>query len=261
MLSVLLKILAVLGIILLILLGLLLFLLLIVLFVPITYRIAGQIDERQKKASVKVNWFFGILRFTLEYSEKISWKLKLLWFDLTGKVSNEPAVSKESPKGFEGFIEEDTQNKSLAEKINDVLLKIRSIFAKIKDIWSNISYYLGILQEEDTKDLISHCAKVIGSILKSIRPGKIKINAVMGFESPDTTGKIYGLLCMLYPYYGDNIHITPDFQNKVLDGTLFIKGRIYICVLIWNALRILLDRKLFKVIHKLKNGGKHKNGR
>lgn len=292
MLSVLLKILAVLGIILLVLLGILLFLLLMVLFVPITYRITGKIDEHEKNASVKVRAFLGILRFTLTYSEKIFWKVKLLWFDLTGLASKksvksgknpgvenvsdtifDPALENTSQKTIETTeddipketpnesTEKTPQKKSLHDKINDLIKKLQSIFAKIKDIWDNIIYYIEILQEEDTKTLIAHCLNISGRFLKHIRPRKMKINATIGFDSPDVTGKIYGFLCMLYPYYGNDIHIIPDFENKVLEVDLFIRGRIYVCTLLWHGLRILLHKKLFKVIHKFKNGGKHKNGR
>ena len=270
MLSVLLKILAVIGIILLALLGILLFLLLMVLFVPITYRITGQIDEHHKETTVKANGLLGILRFTLTYSEKVSWKLKFLWFDLTDVVKKNPAISveKSDDKGVCGTIPEPTSEQTsvktpeqASDKTNNLIEKIQSIFVKIKDIWDNITHYIEILQEEDTKTLIAHCFHVSGGLLKHIRPGKMKVNAVIGFDSPDITGKIYGFLCMLYPYYGNDIHIIPDFENKILEVDLFIRGRIYICTLLWHGLRILLHKKLFKVIHKFKNGGKHKNGR
>lgn len=270
MLSVLLKILAVIGIMLLVLLGLLLFLLMIVLFVPITYRITGQIDEHHKESSINANGLFGILRFTLIYSEKSSWKLKFLWFDLTSTVKKKTAISLEKSydKEVSGTIPEPTSEQTrgktpdpVSDKANNLIEKIQSIFAKIKDIWENITYYIEILQEEDTKTLIAHCFNISGRLIKHIRPRKMKVKAVIGFDSPDVTGKIYGFLCMLYPYYGNDIHIIPDFENKILEVDLFIRGRIYICMLLWHGLRILLHKKLFKVIHKFKNGGKHKNGR
>ena len=151
MLSVLLKILAVLGIILLIILGIILLILLIVLFVPITYRLYGQIDKDHKEATVKVNWLFGILRFNLRYSENLTWKLKVLWFDLTGVVKKDgkspaseavtqtsednehfseesPQVSVETAQAAEetpqtteetAQVAEEPVKKGLSEKIND----------------------------------------------------------------------------------------------------------------------------------------------
>ena len=243
MLSVLLKILAVIGIILLVILGIILLILLTVLFVPITYRLFGEINDAHKKANVRANWLWGVLRFNLDYSENLTWKLKILWFDLTEAVKKNSQVSGETSPPDETAVPHAKEP------------------AKVQETCEKITYYLNVLQETDTKDLILNCFGVTGKILKSIRPRKLKVEAVIGFDSPDTTGKIYGLLCMLYPYYGNDIHITPDFENKIMEGKLLVSGRIYICVLLWNALRILLNRKLFKVIHKFKNGGKSKNGR
>ncbi len=355
MLSFLIKILAVISIILLVLLGIVVFIILIILFVPITYRIQGQITENKKEAAAKVSWLFRTVRFKLNYSHSLSYQLKLLWFDLTGLIKkkskdtpgsdkSETAANNRSPEPgtapedvltagevpsvedaptaeevptiedvptaeempiiediptaeevptiedvptaedledkpaseeipaakaptqaerTEEFISEqknEQHKKSLSDKIKDLIFKIKSICAKIKDIWNNISYYINLLQEDATKYLISHCLKVVGNIFKSIRPRKLKADAIIGFDSPDTTGKVYGLLCMLYPYYGDDIHITPDFENKIIEGKVYCKGRIYIYVLAINTLRILFDKKFYKVIHKLKNGGK-RNGR
>ena len=58
MLSVLLKILAVIGIILLVILGIILLILLTVLFVPITYRLCGEINDAHKKANLRANWLW-----------------------------------------------------------------------------------------------------------------------------------------------------------------------------------------------------------
>lgn len=297
MLSVLLKIFAILGIILLILLGFILFMILVVLFLPITYRVQGKIeDSSQKEANVKVSWLLGLLRFKLQYSTELNWQLKLLWFDLkpllkakkTTQKSSESVNITTEPTIKEPQVDEPIQTstsqeesqtispidksaqettdippaddeptvpkKSLGEKIDDIKEQINGILEKV-------SYYIDLLQQDDTKHLISHILKVLGKILKSIRPRKLKINAVFGFESPDTTGKIYGFTCMLYPYYGKDIHIIPDFERSVIQGDIYIRGRIFIIVLVINALKIILDRKLYKVIHKLKYGGNNKNGR
>jgi len=292
MLSVLLKILAVIGIAILVLLGIVLTLILIVLFVPITYKIQGCFSEEKKEALGKINWLFGILRLDVAYSGELKYQLKLLHFDLTGLLTGkknkstssstqEPvssdyihitpseeascnsvtSVSSEATDKEEDAAEIPSEEKvSFLQKAENLVFKFKDIYAKIKNIWENISYYIALLQEDDTKNLLSHCCTVLIKVLKSIRPKKLKLDLLFGFDSPDTTGKIFGLLCMLYPCYGDDIHIVPDFDRKVLSGDIFCKGRIYICVLVFNALRILFDKKLYKVIRKLKNGGKQ-NGR
>ena len=285
MLSVLLKILAVVGILLLVILGIIIFVLLIILFVPITYRIIGNADQKTREVHVRAKWLFGLLRFRLSYTKEIAWNLKILWMDVKGHLKKKTTENNVRPKSFETMdaavspsedihvseeipVSEDSSQsentsvkKTLSETIDDIIKKIQRLIEKFQEILANLSYYLEVLREEDTTNLITIFFGMFGRILNGIRPRKLKVNAVIGFDSPDTTGKVYGFLCMLYPYYGNDIHITPDFDNKILEVNLYAKGHICICVLVWNALKILLNRKLYKVIHKFKNGGKKKNGR
>lgn len=234
MLAVLFKILAAIGVLLLSLIGLLLVTFLIVLFVPITYKITGKIHEDAKEVSVRVRWILGMLRFSLDYSEELTYQVKLLWNDMTTKPKKkatakeevtlsemqntgetpETAKTEEAHSTEEHTVAKPSKTESKMESTNNILFKIQSICDKIRDIYENINYYLDLIRQDDTKNLLAHCLKVVKSILKSIRPDKLVLDLKFGFEQPDTTGKIYGLLCMLYPYYGKDIHIEPDFEKR-----------------------------------------------
>lgn len=154
--------------------------------------------------------------------------------------------------GFDDTPEKKTDTEN--NKTEKIIFKIRSVYAKIRKIVDKILYYFDIAAEAETKQFITHSVKTICRILKSIRPRHLSLDLTFGFETPDQTGKVYGLLCMLYPCYGTGIRIRPDFENKLLIGKASCKGRIFICTLMVNALRILLDRKLYLFIRKLKNG-------
>ena len=58
-----------------------------------------------------------------------------------------------------------------------------------------------------------------------------------GLEDPYDTGRILAVLSMLYPFYGEHIDIYPDFEYRILEGHLLIKGRIrgiYAVIVLWN---------------------------
>lgn len=152
--------------------------------------------------------------------------------------------------------EPEKPNETLCEKIDKIIFKIKSIYDKIKNILYNMKYYIDILQEEDTKQLISHALQLLLKILKSIRPRVLKVNGEFGFNTPDTTGQVYGVYCMLRPSLGENVNLIPNFEESVLSGDVYFKGRITIFVLVINALRILFDKRLRPLMKKLKNGGK-----
>ncbi|MDE5590218.1 MAG: hypothetical protein K2J60_13945 [Acetatifactor sp.] len=159
--------------------------------------------------------------------------------------------------------EEQVHNKPVSrilEKIQNIKYTISKIYDKIKEIWANISYYTALLREEDTALLWKHVKLRLGNILKDIRPRHIKANVLFGTGAPDTTGYAFGVCCMLLPVLGKNICVSPDFNRKVLEGNVDVSGHITLYTLAWNALKLLLDKKLKLFIKKMKAGRKE-NGR
>lgn len=170
-------------------------------------------------------------------------------------------LNSEHQQAVDLYLEEKAKPKeNFKEKINKIVNKITSIYNKIKGIFLNIKYYLDVIQEKETKELLSKVFESLLKILKSIRPRKLVVNATIGFDTPDTTGKMYGAYWVAKPILGEGVDITPDFENKILEGDFYLKGKITVFVLAINGLRILLNKNFKPVINKFKNGGP-KNGR
>lgn len=148
---------------------------------------------------------------------------------------------------------------SFEEKIEKILFKISNLYDKIMDIMDKAEYYIGIYEEKETQSLIKDSWKSVCKILKSIRPRVFRLKAILGFDSPETTGKVYGYYCMAMPWLGDDIILEPVFEEKTMDIRLQLKGHIRLLTILINGLRIALDKRLKRLIHKLKNGG-NKNG-
>lgn len=141
---------------------------------------------------------------------------------------------------------------------------IHNIYDKIKIIWENISklreslaYYAELLRDEETKQLFSHAVFRFGRILKSIRPRHIRANVLFGTGAPDTTGYAYGFYGMLSPFLGTEVLVTPDFTQAILEGDFYASGHITVFTILWNGLKLLLDKKLRIFIRKLKAGRKN----
>ena len=300
MLAIILGILKVIGIILLILILLVLFILAIVLFVPIRYNGNGLIDKSRKEATVKVTWLLHALSVRQDYKhpDKPIVLIKLLGIDINKFKKKpkppkppkekkdkkeklhpsinlallnyydeptppkpvkpkEPPLNEEHKKIVEDYMEEKAKPKeNLREKLN----KITSVYNKVNDILANIQYYLEFLQEEGTKALLETTLDALIRLLKKIRPRKLIINAEIGFDTPDTTGKLYGLFWAFKPALGEDVNITPNFEEKVLEGNFYFKGRITIFTILINGLRIVLNKNFKPFLKKIKNGGLN-NGR
>lgn len=173
----------------------------------------------------------------------------------------EPPLNQEHKQIVEEYIAKKNKPKeSIKEKINKIVNKITSVYNKLKNILSNIQYYLDLLQEEGTKNLLGTTLDALLKILKKLRPRKLIINAEMGFETPDTTGKLYGLYWAFKPALGEDVNITPNFEAAILEGDINFKGRITIFAILINGLKIVLNKNFKPFLKKIKNGGLN-NGR
>lgn len=135
------------------------------------------------------------------------------------------------------------------EKIKYTILKI---CGKIKDILEHADYYKELLKEEETHLLFGDARIRILKVIKSIRPRKVKADIRFGTGSPDTTGYALGIYGMLSAFLGKNINVTPDFEEAVLEGEIFLAGRITAFILLMNIGQLFLDRRLRTFIKRLK---------
>lgn len=159
--------------------------------------------------------------------------------------------------GAEGDSSSQTEEKTeILEKAGKIRYTIQKKYDKIKEVRGNLSYYTQLLQEENTARLWRHVRQRLGKILRSIRPRRIRAEILFGAASPDTTGYLYGYYCMFSPALGEAVAVTPDFTQAVLEGEAEISGCITGAVLVWNTLRLLLDRKLHLFVKKIKAGRK-----
>lgn len=142
-----------------------------------------------------------------------------------------------------------------AEKIakcEKIKYTFHKIYDKIKYILENISFYKNLLQEESTKELCRHALLRTGKILKNIRPRRLRADILFGTDSPDITGYAYGIYGMLCPGFGNDILVTPDFTQAILEGELYAAGHITIFWILLNGIILLLDKRLRMLIRKVK---------
>lgn len=170
-------------------------------------------------------------------------------------------------------IKETEENKDSADNVNEkksliarikeifqkILYTIRSICDKIKsslqkaeELKETVAYYKDTVTKRENRRLYNRAKKRLFKVLKSIRPRVLKADLHIGTGSPDTTGYLCAIYGMLLPVLGNNVKMTPDFEETVWEGCIYIKGRITIFTILWQALGIVLDKQLWTFIKELK---------
>lgn len=290
MLTILFKILSVLGILLLILLGIAIVVILLILFFPVCYKMSGRKSAEELCLRARVKWLFGLLRVSYDYPDPGRILVKLLFFTLydsetsgsRNRTKNHPSrpasgdaaemhpeipqpdVSEDAPASGQLSEAEETQEtqpgKDVSDKAPDRLYgfferiryTVRKICDKIKNILQNITFYKELWKDPDTQGLLKHAGKRLGHIFRRLRPKKLTVTAVAGTGSPDTTGYLYGIYGMLLPKIGKGICITPDFEQAILEGDFKASGHFTVACVLFHSLRLVLDRRLRQLINRIR---------
>lgn len=144
----------------------------------------------------------------------------------------------------------------IKNKIKDIIQKIKytiiSIYDKIKNITETISYYKEVLTDTENRKLFKRVLERLGKVLKSIRPRVLKADLRIGTGSPDTTGYLCAVYGMLLPVLGEHVKFTADFEEAVVEGTFFAKGRITVFTILVQAAKVFFDNQLRTFIKQLK---------
>lgn len=136
--------------------------------------------------------------------------------------------------------------------LQNIRYTIRQICDKIKYIVKNIRYYLEIIKSDTFRRAFGVCKGEIRKLLSSVRPRKIKGSILIGTGDPASTGQVFAIYGILYPFLGEQIAVTPDFERQVMAGELFVKGKITVFRLIKTAWIIYFNKDLRRIIKMFK---------
>ncbi len=169
----------------------------------------------------------------------------------TEKKAEEKEISSAKEKG-------QAENKIFGffKKIWSVLKNIRytitKICDKIKDIVNNIRYYVEILQSERFSRAWGVCKGQVGSLLKMLKPKKMTGELLVGTGDPASTGQVMAIYGILYPLIGSHLDVVPDFERQIVEGSLFIKGKITIFGFLKSAWIVYFNKDIRELIKLLK---------
>ncbi len=114
--------------------------------------------------------------------------------------------------------------------------------------------FLELIRDRDNQELVKHGFSRLGKILRSLRPRFLRAQALVGLGEPDLTGYAYGIYWAVKPFLGKKYQavITPDFERRVIEGEIVLGGRVMAAVVLHHVVRVRLDRRLRRLIDRLK---------
>lgn len=139
----------------------------------------------------------------------------------------------------------DEETPFLFEKIAG---RLRAFFQKIKYTFQRLCGKIKTLSEkkEKVKEFLTDevhrrafqkTKTEFSRLMRRIRPKKLKGTVHYGFEDPYHTGQVLAALGVVYPWLGEAVSVYPDFEKRILQGDLYVKGTVralYVVLLIWK---------------------------
>lgn len=216
--------------------------------------------KEKKTKKTKVNTLPEIVgaskqeRSNAESVEEITKAEKPIMQEQNTNIIKDISVSEANVDG-DMDAEQEAQRLTFMQKQKKICLKvinffrnikytIRKICDTIKEFKDNITYYVELLKKDSTKVALEACKKQLLRIIKNLKPQKFQVNLHVGMDDPATLGDILGVWGMLYPIHQGHIDICPDFEQTVLEGDFYCKGRITVYIYIWTIMIILFDKDI-----------------
>lgn len=283
-------ILKVVGILLLIVLGILLLAVLAALFCPVTYSAVGRRDAEAYEGHVRIGWLFRLISFTFTFGSEREGDFCIRIFGIPLNRKKKKASKKSlqasrkeefKPAEPEKIVEKKTEQEhgektekeaerkietdSVLQKLQEFLKQIPGIPKKFLDVLKKISLTVHhicdkinqikeFLESERFSRLKALFFQEGKRTICHIRPRKIKGHIKIGTGDPYRTGQLLAVAGIFFPVYGEHITIEPYFEQKILEGNMSVKGRIYGSFFVRLAWRLFRDSDIRFMIKKIKRG-------
>ncbi len=282
MLHILFLILKIIGIILLVILGITLMFIGVILFVPIRYRIKTETTNGMKelRTEARATWLMHLISAHIFYQdEKLDWQARIGWKRFRGsedetdeEMTPDKAVASDknvtssmetvSDKTTASEREEapdknktSTREKAFEETITSEKAKgnrFKKIKCTIKEICGKIKNIKEFLLEETHIQAFLRLKKEILFFIRKIKPDKLKGYLRFGLEDPYDTGRVLAALSVLYPFYGEHFQVYPEFEQEIIEGDVYFKGRIHLVHLLLVLGRSYFDKNVKTAYKNLK---------
>ncbi len=142
--------------------------------------------------------------------------------------------------------------KSLFIKIKDfftgIKLKTDNITDKFKQLYDKYSLVKVFFQDENNKLGLKYGYNNLKGILRHIKPRKVIANIEFGTGDPSSTGQILGVAAVFMGIYGNSVKIIPDFENEVIKGDFYCRGRIQSLILLIIGIKVIRNRNIKTLI-------------
>ncbi|MCR5451164.1 MAG: hypothetical protein K6F00_00885 [Lachnospiraceae bacterium] len=192
---------------------------------------------------ITINAKIDVSEETIEPKEDIS------------KAADPTEHKTENPDDRAGDHKNKKENTSDAASKDDSPKQKDTENAPENDITGKFELLKSYLSEECISG-IKYIISCVFVLLKKLIPHIKRIQGRYSLTSPDYTGQMFGLFCLMPVMYRKGNYIEPDFESEDLyfDGEIFAVGKIKLLWLISLVIKILINKNSRTIIFKVIGG-------
>jgi len=99
------------------------------------------------------------------------------------------------------------------------------------------------------KPFLTKVFQFIKKVIKHIVPQEFRVRLSYGFDNPANTGILSGFIALFSTYFSRyDICLNPIFDQEILEGELFLKGRLFCFVITYYILQLVISKTFRKTI-------------
>ena len=123
----------------------------------------------------------------------------------------------------------------IRKKVVNFLCKLKGILNFTKDrkafIKEKIEFFEDLKAKYDLKGIFDVTILLFKKIFKGLGLKLFQICGIIGLDNPCSTGQAIALISVVQTFVPFDVDVQGDFENNVLEGSLYIKGKVRIVVI------------------------------
>ena len=147
-----------------------------------------------------------------------------------------------------GFMRLSRLPSQIRQKASSIGHTWKNLSKRKAHLQSTVEKYHSFWNRTCTQAAKDHILREVKYLLRHILPEKLEGTLTFGFEDPATTGQVLGILCVLAVFTGNHLEVNGNFEGKMLEGDVSIKGHVRLCHIAKSAISLLIDKNIRKTI-------------
>ena len=142
-------------------------------------------------------------------------------------------------------MEEAAKCPSRLERLKDAAVRMRERLHSAKMKYRKLKR---TLTDEENQKTFRLVRRQIFRLIRHLLPQTLKGTLRFGFEDPSYTGQVLAAVSPFYGVYARSFTLIPEFDEKILEGEVHIRGRIRASTVLWTVGRVFLNKNFRRLL-------------